>query len=97
MIPQPGTRDRRDLRLVLAGLIVPLGLMFCAALLVVRQNGKPVSLFMLPNTARAQQLVEVLGHEAAIWCVGNRTFVLLSRQPKAEVEQLASFVRAGLH
>jgi hypothetical protein len=62
-----------------------------------RQNGKPVSLFMLPNTSRAQQLVDVLGHEAAIWCVGNRTFVLLSRQPKAEVEQLASFVRAGLH
>jgi len=62
-----------------------------------RQNGHPVSLFMLPNTARTQQLVEVLGHEAAIWCVGNRTFVLLSRQPKAEVEQLASFVRAGLH
>jgi anti-sigma factor RsiW len=62
-----------------------------------RHRGKPVSLFMLPNTARTQELVEVLGHEAAIWCVGNRTFVLLSRQSKREVEQLASFVQAGLH
>ena len=42
-----------------------------------RHHGNPVSLFMLPNTARTQELVEVLGHEAKIWCVGNRTFVLL--------------------
>jgi anti-sigma factor RsiW len=62
-----------------------------------RHHGKPVSLFMLPNTARTQELVEVLGHEAKIWCVGNRTFVLLSRQSKPEIEQLASFVQAGLH
>jgi anti-sigma factor RsiW len=61
-----------------------------------RQNGNPVSLFMLPNTARAEQLVEVLGHEAKIWCVGNRTFVLVTRQTKPEVERLASFVQAGL-
>jgi len=62
-----------------------------------RHHGNPVSLFMLPNTARTQELVEVLGHEAKIWCVGNRTFVLLSRQSKPEIEQLASFVQAGLH
>ena len=61
-----------------------------------RHHGNPVSLFMLPNTARTQELVEVLGHEAKIWCVGNRTFVLLSRQSKPEIEQLASFVQAGL-
>ncbi len=61
-----------------------------------RQNGNPVSLFMLPNTARTEQLVEVLGHEAKIWCVGNRTFVLVTRQTKPEVERLASFVQAGL-
>jgi anti-sigma factor RsiW len=61
-----------------------------------RHHGNPVSLFMLPNTARTQELVEVLGHEAKIWCVGNRTFVLLSRQSKREIEQLASFVQAGL-
>lgn len=61
-----------------------------------RHRGKPVSLFMLPNTARTQELVEVLGHEAAIWCVGNRTFVLVTRQSKPEVERLAAFVQAGL-
>ncbi|MGH9141346.1 MAG: anti-sigma factor family protein [Vicinamibacterales bacterium] len=62
-----------------------------------RHEGHPVSLFMLPKTARTEQLVEVLGHEAKIWCVGNRTFVLLAREPRANVERMASFVQASLH
>src|SRR5262249_16754213 len=61
-----------------------------------RHDGRPVSLFMLPNASRAHEVVEVLGHQAAIWCVGNRTFVLVSREPKREVEQMASFVQASL-
>jgi anti-sigma factor RsiW len=62
-----------------------------------RHNGRPVSLFMLPNTSRAKQLVRVLGHEAAIWCVGKRTFVLVAREPRPEVERLASYVQGALH
>ena len=61
-----------------------------------RHEGNTVSLFMLPKTSRAQQLVRVLGHEAAIWCVGNRTFVLLAREPRREVERMASYVKASL-
>jgi anti-sigma factor RsiW len=61
-----------------------------------RHEGNLVSLFMLPKTERAQQLVRVLGHEAAIWCVGNRTFVLLAREPRREVERLAGYVKASL-
>jgi hypothetical protein len=62
-----------------------------------RHDGRPMSLFMLPNTERTQELVEVLGHEAAIWCANNRTFVLVSREPKADVQRLASFVQSSLH
>ena len=62
-----------------------------------RHEGRPVSVFMLPDTSRAQQLVEVLGHEAAIWCIGSRTFVLVAREPRKEVERLASYVQASLH
>ena len=62
-----------------------------------RHQGHPVSLFMLPKSARAQQLVKVLGHQAAIWCVGSRTFVLLAREPRDDVERMASFVQASLH
>jgi hypothetical protein len=61
-----------------------------------RHDGRPVSLFMLPNSSRSHDVVEVLGHQAAIWCVGNRTFVLISREPKRAVEQMASFVQASL-
>lgn len=61
-----------------------------------KHQGRPVSLFMLPNAVRSRDLVEVLGHEAAIWCVGNRTFVLVAREPRKEVEQMASFVQASL-
>jgi hypothetical protein len=62
-----------------------------------RYNGRPVSLFMLPKTVRAEQLVEVLGHEAKIWCAGDRTLVLIAREPRRDVERLAAFVRATLH
>jgi anti-sigma factor RsiW len=62
-----------------------------------RHHGNPVSIFMLPKSMRADELVEVMGHQASIWSVGNRTFVLIAREPRAEVEQMTSFVHAALH
>jgi anti-sigma factor RsiW len=61
-----------------------------------RHNGNPVSIFMLPGSTRAEQLVEVMGHEAAIWSVDNRTFVLIARQPRAEMERMTSLVHTAL-
>jgi anti-sigma factor (TIGR02949 family) len=61
-----------------------------------RHNGRPVSLFMLPRSKRPDQLVEVLGHEAAIWSVGDRTFVLIAREGRSEVERMAAFVHAAM-
>ena len=61
-----------------------------------RHNGTPVSLFMLPKTTRSDELVRVLGHEAAIWSVGDRTFVLIARETKTEVEHMAAFIQASL-
>ena len=61
-----------------------------------RHNGEPVSVFMLPKTARAQEFVQVMGHQAAIWCADDRTFVLVAHEPKAEVERIATVVRASL-
>ncbi len=60
-----------------------------------RHHGRPVSLFMLPRTQRSDQLVEVLGHEAAIWSVGDRTFVLIAREARSDVERMATFVHAA--
>jgi anti-sigma factor RsiW len=60
------------------------------------ERGRPVSIFMLPRRTRPEELVEVLGHEAAIWSSGDRTFVLVTRGSRAEVERMASFVKAAL-
>lgn len=54
-----------------------------------RYAGRPVSLFMLPGTTRRDEMVEVLGHEAAIWSGNGRTFVLVAQQPPEELERLA--------
>jgi anti-sigma factor RsiW len=61
-----------------------------------RHNGQPVSLFMLPKTERAAQLVQALGHQAAIWCEKDRTFVLIARERKEDVQRIASLVQASL-
>jgi anti-sigma factor RsiW len=61
-----------------------------------RHNGQPVSLFMLPKTNRSEELMQVLGHEAAIWSVGDHTFVLIARETRSEVERLAAFVRSSV-
>ncbi len=62
-----------------------------------RHNGHPVSLFMLPKGQRPERLLAVLGHEAAIWSVGDRTFVLIAREARSEVQRMAAFVHAALH
>ncbi len=64
--------------------------------LMYRHHGVPVSVFMLPASVRPQEVLEVMGHEAAIWSVGQRTFVLIAREPRQDVERLAAFVQASL-
>lgn len=59
-------------------------------------DGHPVSVFMLPKEIRAEELVRVMGHEAAIWSIGERTFVLIARESRAEVQRMASIVQAAL-
>jgi anti-sigma factor RsiW len=61
-----------------------------------RHNGHPMSLFMLPRNRGEDQIVDVFGHEAAIWSVDNRTFVLITRGTRSEVQRLAAFVRAAV-
>ena len=64
--------------------------------LMYRHNGKPVSVFMLPKKRREHELLNVMGHEAAIWSDNDRTFVLIAREPRSEVERIAEFVHMSL-
>jgi hypothetical protein len=63
-----------------------------------RYEGRPVSVFMLPETERVQDVVEmeVMGHREAVWSTGGRTFVLVSAEPEAETRRLTAYVRAAL-
>jgi len=90
----PEHPERVDLELVGARpCLYPEGL---AAHIMYRHHGHPVSLFMLPQGARSDERIDVMGHRAAIWSVGTRTFVLIADEPRAEVERVISFVQAGL-
>ena len=71
-----------------------------AAHLMYRHHGQPLSLFMLPQLARRGQpseTVNVMGHEAAVWSRDGRTYVLIAKEPEAELEHMASVVQASLH
>src|SRR5262245_21989023 len=61
-----------------------------------RHNGEPLSLFMLPRTERPEEIVETLGHKCAIWSSRDRTFVLVSREGRVDVERLAKYVHAAM-
>jgi anti-sigma factor RsiW len=61
-----------------------------------RHHGVPVSVYMLPGTDRSDEFRTIFGHEAAIWSDGQRTFVLIARAPRAEVERMVTFVQASL-
>jgi anti-sigma factor RsiW len=64
--------------------------------LMYRDQGRPVSIYMLPKSVRPEAFVETLGHEVAIWSAGDRTFVLITRGSRDEVQEMASFVKAAL-
>jgi hypothetical protein len=90
----PEHPERADL--VLVGgrpCVYPQGM---AAHIMYLHHGHPVSLFMLPQGVREEELMDVMGHRAAIWSSGNRTFVLIADEPRDEVERLISFVHAGM-
>jgi anti-sigma factor RsiW len=61
-----------------------------------RYHGRPVSLFMLPRVQRPETLVDVLGHECAIWSVADRTFVLIAREERGEVQRMAAAMQGSL-
>jgi hypothetical protein len=54
---------------------------------------------MLPQLARPgkpEERIDVMGHEAAVWSEGGRTFVLVAREPEADIARAVSIVQAAL-
>lgn len=64
--------------------------------LMYRNEGRPLSIYMLPKSVRPEEFVEILGHKVAIWSSADRTFVLITRGTRDEIAQMASFVKGAL-
>jgi anti-sigma factor RsiW len=74
-----------------------------AAHLMYRHHGQPLSVFMLPQFTRPghsesnPEMVDMMGHEAAVWSQGGRTFVLIAKEPEQEMSRVISVVQSALH
>ena len=61
--------------------------------LMYRRDGRPVSLFVLPETVRRNRDLEIMWHDAVIWSENNRTFVLVGQEGQAEMASVAASIR----
>jgi anti-sigma factor RsiW len=67
-----------------------------AAHAMYRLDGRPVSLYIIPDSSRSRATADVLGHDAVIWSKRETTYVLISREPRAILERLAVTLDRGL-
>ncbi|MEK6629908.1 MAG: hypothetical protein AABY89_04130, partial [Acidobacteriota bacterium] len=58
--------------------------------LLYKRGDVPVSLFMLPNGVDMESEVQVLGHVAIAFRRAGRTYVVLARQSRVDMQRIAS-------
>ena len=88
-------------RLQFAGLqLVGMRQCFCgegvAAHAMYRLQGRPLSLYVIPDAHRERASTGAFGHDAVIWSKGNVTYVLVSDEPRATLEALAKAMESAL-
>jgi anti-sigma factor RsiW len=67
-----------------------------AAHAMYRLHGQPVSLYVIPEANRDRASTDVFGHDAVIWSKQNVTYVLVSKEPRATLEALATTMDSTL-
>ena len=67
-----------------------------AAHVMYRLNGRPVSLYMIPDASRSPASAAVFGHDAVIWTNRQTTYVLVGREAPEALEKLAAEIDRGL-
>jgi anti-sigma factor RsiW len=67
-----------------------------AAHAMYRFQGRPVSLYIIPDADGARANAEVFGHDAVIWSKQGITYVLLGRESRASLERLAAVLAGTL-
>jgi anti-sigma factor RsiW len=61
-----------------------------------RHEGTTLSVFMLPRSHRPEEHLGLLGHQAAVWSIDDRTFVVIARKSREELDRIASFIHDRL-
>jgi hypothetical protein len=61
-----------------------------------KHQGNTVSVFMLPRSHRPEAHLGLLGHQAAVWSTGDRTFVVIARKSQEKFERIAAFMHDRL-
>lgn len=93
--------DIRLPRAAISGLqLVNMRRCFCgegvAAHAMYRLNGRPVSLYVIPDATRERASTDAFGHDAVMWSKGNVTYVLLSSEPRETLQALATSMEGAL-
>jgi anti-sigma factor RsiW len=60
-----------------------------------RHNGRPVSLFLIPGTARPEARVAVAGHVARIWTRGDTTCVMVGSESEPDLRPVAAYFQSA--
>ena len=61
--------------------------------LLYRREGRPVSLFVLPDTVRRSRHLEIMRRDAVIWSEGERTFVLMGHENLGDMTRVAAMLQ----
>jgi anti-sigma factor RsiW len=72
-----------------------------SAHIMYRWRGRPLSVFVMKGApARRDSLdryVEVLGEDAVLWTSNGRTYAVVGRAPRADLQQVARYVRVHVN
>jgi anti-sigma factor RsiW len=61
-----------------------------------RLQGRPISLYVIPDADHSRASTDVFGHDAVIWSKQGTTYVLLGKEPRIALERLAATLSGDL-
>ena len=56
-------------------------------------RGAPVSLYVVPDRSDAEQILEIIDHDAVTWSRDSSAYVLIAERGTVEIAQVAQYVR----
>jgi anti-sigma factor RsiW len=62
-----------------------------------RHEGRPVSLFILPESARLRMTTSFAGYPARVWSTDDRTFILVASESDATLQPIARYFQAAAY